>query len=43
MTEQMSPLRRRLVDDMALRSMSPVTRKAHVRPVKNFSSSFPSP
>lgn len=40
MTEQMTPLRRRMIDDMALRSTSPLTRQVYVRAVKNFSLFF---
>jgi hypothetical protein len=40
MTEQMTPLRRRMIDDMTLRNMSPLTQKAYVRAVKNFSKFF---
>jgi hypothetical protein len=29
MTEQMTPLRRRMLDDMALRNMAPLTQQAH--------------
>src|SRR6516162_2081346 len=37
MTEQqMTPLRRRMIDDMARRNMSPLTQQAYVRAVKNF-------
>lgn len=41
MTEQMTPLRRRMIDDMALRNMSPMTQQAYVRAVKNFSKNCP--
>jgi integrase/recombinase XerD len=40
MTEPMTPLRRRMIDDMALRHMSPLTQGAYVRAVKNFSRFF---
>lgn len=40
MTEQMTPMRRRMIDDMALRNMSPLTQQAYVRAVKNFSLFF---
>lgn len=40
MTKQMTPLRRRMIDDMALRNMSPLTQTAYVRAVKNFSLFF---
>jgi hypothetical protein len=40
MTEQMTPLRRRMIDDMALRNMGPLTQQAYVRAVKNFSLFF---
>jgi hypothetical protein len=32
----MTPLRRRMLDDMALRNMAPSTQQAYVRAVKNF-------
>lgn len=40
MTEQVSPLRQRMIDDMTIRNMSPNTQKAYVRAVKNFSRYF---
>jgi len=40
MTEPMTPLRRRMIDDMAIRNMSPLTQGAYVRAVKNFSLFF---
>jgi site-specific recombinase XerD len=40
MSEQMTPLRRRMLDDMALRNMAPLTQQAYVRAVKNFSLFF---
>jgi integrase/recombinase XerD len=40
MTEQVSPLRQRMIDDMAARNMSPNTQKAYIRAVKNFSKHF---
>ena len=40
MTKQISPLRQRMIDDMAIRNMSPLTQKAYVRAVKNFSKFF---
>ena len=40
MTEQVSPLRQRMIEDMAIRDMSPNTQKAYVRAVKNFSKHF---
>jgi len=40
MTEQVSPLRQRMIDDMAIRNMSPNTQKAYIRAVKNFSKHF---
>src|SRR5712664_1192755 len=40
MTEQVSPLRQRMIDDMAIRNMSPNTQTAYVRAVKNFSKHF---
>jgi integrase/recombinase XerD len=40
MTEHVSPLRRRMIDDMAIRNMSPNTQKAYVRAVQNFSRHF---
>jgi integrase/recombinase XerD len=40
MTEQMTPLRRRMIDDMALRNMAPLTQAAYVRAIKNLSLFF---
>ena len=40
MSEQISPLRQRMIDDMAIRNMSPNTQKAYIRAVKNFSLHF---
>jgi integrase/recombinase XerD len=40
MSEQMTPLRRRMIDDMTIRNMSPNTQKAYIRAVKNFSLHF---
>jgi len=40
MPEQTSPLRQRMIDDMAIRNMSPNTQKAYIRAVKNFSLHF---
>jgi len=37
MTEQMTPLRRRMLDDMTIRNMLPSTQKTYVRTVANFS------
>ena len=37
MTEQITPLRRRMIEDMSLRNMSPATRRVYVNAVKNFS------
>ena len=37
MTEQMKPLRRRMIDDMTIRNMSPNTQKIYIRAVANFS------
>jgi site-specific recombinase XerD len=36
MTEQITPLRQRMLDDMALRSMAPATQRAYVRAVSEF-------
>jgi hypothetical protein len=36
MSVQVTPLRQRMIDDMAIRNMSPLTQKAYVRAVKNF-------
>jgi hypothetical protein len=36
----MTPLRRRIIDDMALHSMAPLTQQAYVQPVKSFSLFF---
>ena len=40
MSEPISPLRQRMIDDMAIRNMSPNTQKAYIRAVKNFSLHF---
>ena len=40
MSQQISALRQRLIDDMTIRNMSPLTQKAYVRAVKNFSKHF---
>jgi integrase/recombinase XerD len=40
MTEQISALRQRMIDDMKLRNMSPLTQKAYIRAVKNYSAHF---
>lgn len=40
MSQQISALRQRMIDDMAIRNMSPLTQKACVRAVKNFSKHF---
>lgn len=40
MTEQVSPLRQRMIDDMRIRNMSVNTQKAYVRAVANFSKHF---
>lgn len=40
MTERVSALRRRMIDDMTIRNMSPNTQKAYIRAVKNFSKHF---
>jgi len=36
MSEQVSPLRQRMIDDMTIRNMSQNTQKAYIRAVKNF-------
>jgi integrase/recombinase XerD len=40
MTEQTSPRRQRMIDDIKLRNMSANTQKAYIRAVKNFSKHF---
>jgi hypothetical protein len=40
MTQQVSPLRQRMIDDMTIRNMSPLTHKAYIRAVTNFSPHF---
>jgi integrase/recombinase XerD len=40
MTEQISPLRQRMIDDMTIRNMAANTQKAYVRAVANFSKHF---
>jgi hypothetical protein len=37
MTKQITPLRQRMLDDMALRNMSPGTQRGYINAVKNFS------
>ena len=37
MTKQMTPLRRRMIDDMTIRNMSPSTQKIYIAAVANFS------
>jgi len=37
MTKQISPLRQRMIDDMAFRNMSPNTQKVYAYAVANFS------
>ena len=37
MTEQISPLRQRMLDDMKIRNMSPLTQYTYMRAVANFS------
>ena len=36
MTEQTTPLRQRMIEDMTIRNMSPSTQKIYVRAVANF-------
>ena len=40
MSVQVTPLRQRMIDDMMIRNMSPLTQKSYVRAVKNFSKFF---
>ena len=40
MSEQVSALRQRMIDDMTIRNMSPNTQNAYIRAVKNFSKFF---
>ena len=40
MSQQVSALRQRMIDDMTIRNMSPNTQKSYVRAVKNFSKYF---
>ena len=40
MSLQVSPLRQRMIDDMTIRNMSPLTQKSYIRAVKNFSLFF---
>ena len=40
MTERVSPLRRRMIEDMTVRNLSPTTRKAYIHHVKKFSLHF---
>src|SRR5260370_11612435 len=37
MSKQISPLRQRMIDDMQIRNMSPLTQRAYVYAIKNFS------
>src|SRR5271169_4947429 len=37
MTEQTTPMRQRMIEDMTIRNMSPSTQKIYVRAVANFS------
>jgi hypothetical protein len=43
MTEQITPLRRRMIEDMSLRNMSPATQCAYVSAVRNFSDGVDAP
>jgi len=40
MSVQVTPLRQRMIEDMTMRNMSPLTKKSYVRAVKNFSKYF---
>ena len=40
MTEQVSPLRQRMIDDMRIRNMALNTQKAYIRAVQSFSRHF---
>ena len=40
MTEQISPLRQRMIEDMTIRNMTPGTQKVYIRAIKNFSLFF---
>ena|SRR5262252_7967864 len=40
MTQQISALRQRMIDDMTIRNMSPGTKYVYIRAVKNFSLHF---
>src|SRR3954466_1714830 len=40
MTKPITPLRQRMLDDMALRNMSPATQRVYINAVKNFSVFF---
>jgi hypothetical protein len=40
MNEQVSPLRQRMIDDMTIRNMSPLTQDAYIRAVRRFSLFF---
>jgi hypothetical protein len=37
MSKQLTPLRRRMIEDMSIRNMSPSTQKIYVHAVANFS------
>jgi integrase/recombinase XerD len=40
MTKPITSLRQRMIDDMALRNMSPATQRVYISAVKNFSAFF---
>ena len=40
MSQQISALRQRMIDDMTIRNMSPLTQKSYISEVKNFSEHF---
>jgi integrase/recombinase XerD len=39
-TTAVSPLRRRMIDDMMIRNMSPATQRSYIHAVKRFSRHF---
>jgi hypothetical protein len=39
-TDQISPLRRRMIEDMTVRNLSPTTQQSYIHAVKKFSQYF---
>ncbi|MET3907629.1 hypothetical protein ABID59_001970 [Bradyrhizobium sp. S3.3.6] len=38
--EAMSPLRRRMIEDMTIRKLAPKTQQGHIRTIKDFAALF---